>query len=75
MCSTSIVFDKRGDIVWEGMVNQPQDYRRSSYHTNALDSEHFQKEIETAAGRRAKRGQAGKPVKGLDHDVSQGELL
>jgi putative transposase len=111
-----------------GMVNQPQDYRWSSYHTNALGkpsslivphdeyrrmgrdvssrlevyralfnahldeevvgqirnatngnfalgSERFQKEIEVALGRRAKRGQAGRPVKGLDHDVNQGELL
>lgn len=111
-----------------GMVNQPQDYRWSSYHTNALGkasslivphdeylrlaldeahrleayralfkahvddeivaqirnatngnfalgSERFQQEIETALGRRAKRGHAGRPLKEPARDVDQGELL
>lgn len=111
-----------------GMVKQPQDYRWSSYHANALGKannmivahdeylrlglnendrlkayralfkahfdedvigqirdatngnfalgdERFQREIEAVLGRRAKRGVAGRPVKELNRDVNQGELL
>jgi putative transposase len=111
-----------------GMVNQPQDYRWSSYHTNALGkasslivpheeylrlgreqstrlesyralfkaqldeeivgqirnatngnyalgSERFQQEIETVLGRRAKRGQAGRPSNSESKDESQLGLL
>lgn len=111
-----------------GMVNQPQDYRWTSYHTNALGtasnlilpheeylrlgrdqksrlesyralfkaqlddeivgqirnatngnfalgSERFQKEIETALGRRARRGQAGRPGNSKGKDESQLDLL
>ena len=46
-----------------GMVVRPQDYRWSSYHANALGSERFQHEIEVALGRRASRGQSGRPRK------------
>ena len=111
-----------------GMVNQPRDYRWSSYHTNALGkgsnlivphdeylrlaldkderleayralfkahldaevvgqirsatngnfalgSERFQREIETALGRRATRGVAGRPSKQPIDEVDQRELL
>ena len=111
-----------------GMVNQPQDYRWSSYHTNAqgkasnlitphdeyqriaadekarlaayrelfkahldeavvgkirsatngnfaLGSERFQREIEAALGRRASRGQAGRPSNNSVNDDNQVELL
>ena len=110
------------------MVNQPQDYRWSSYHANALGKasnlivpheeylrlgrgedtrreayralfkahldeeivgqirnatngnfalggERFQKEIETALGRRARRGQAGRPSNNPGNDESQPDLL
>ncbi len=110
------------------MVNQPQDYRWSSYHTNALGkasnlivphdqylrlgqgqtsrlevyralfkahldeeivgqirnatngnfalgSERFQKEIEAALGRRARRGQAGRPVSSAADAENQLDLL
>jgi putative transposase len=109
------------------MVNQPQDYRWSSYHTNALGkasylitpheqylrlglddterreayrelfkahldeemvgqirsatngnyalgSERFQKEIEIALGRRASRGQSGRPANTLIDDEDQLDL-
>lgn len=111
-----------------GMVNQPKDYRWSSYHTNALGkasslitpheeylrigrdqqarlefyralfkahldeeivgqirsatngnfalgSERFQKEIESALGRRARRGQSGRPVNSKDDNEEQLDLL
>ena len=111
-----------------GMVNQPKDYRWSSYHTNALGkasslitpheeylriardpqarlesyralfkvhfdeeivgqirsatngnfalgSERFQKEIEAALGRRARRGQSGRPVNNNDDNKDQLDLL
>ena len=111
-----------------GMVNQPQDYRWTSYHTNALGkastlivphdqylrlapdeqarreayralfkahldeqivgqirnatngnfalgSERFQKEIEAALGRRARRGQAGRPVNSATDAENQLDLL
>jgi len=111
-----------------GMVNQPKDYRWSSYHANALGkagnlivphheylrlgrndearllayralfkahldeeivgqirnatngnyalgSERFQREIETALGRRARRGQAGRPVNRTGGDENQLNLL
>ena len=111
-----------------GMVNQPQDYRWSSYHTNALGkasslitpheeylrigrdeptrleayralfkahldeeivgqirsatngnyalgSERFQKEIEAALGRRARRGQAGRPGNNTIDEENQLDLL
>ena len=111
-----------------GMVNQPQDYRWSSYHTNglgkvsnliipheeyarlgqdqqtrlesyralfkahldedlvgqirnatngnfALGGERFQQEIETALGRRARRGQAGRPGNSGGKDENQLDLL
>ncbi len=111
-----------------GMVNQPQDYRWSSYHSNALGKasslitphdqyqriaadektrlaayralfkahldeeivgqirsatngnfalggERFQREIEAVLGRRASRGQAGRPSNNPNTDESQGELL
>jgi putative transposase len=111
-----------------GMVNKPQDYRWSSYHTNALGkasslivpheeylrlgreqntrlesyralfkahldeetvgqirnatngnyalgSERFQQEIETVLGRRAKRGQAGRPSNDMQPVENQGKLL
>ncbi len=111
-----------------GMVNQPQDYRWSSYHTNALakasslitpheeylriatdeqsrltayralfkshldeaivgqirnatngnfalGGERFQREIETTLGRRASRGQAGRPSNSPVDDESQLDLL
>ncbi len=109
------------------MVNQPQDYRWSSYHANALGkasnlivphdqyqrlaieecsrreayralfkahldeevvgqirnatngnfalgSERFQKEIEIALGRRARRGQSGRPTNTLIDDEDQLDL-
>lgn len=109
------------------MVNQPQDYRWTSYHTNAqgkaeplitpheqylrlgrdeptrleayralfkahldeelvnqirsatngnyaLGSERFQKEIEIALGRRARRGYAGRPANDINPDGTQGQL-
>ncbi len=111
-----------------GMVNQPQDYRWSSYHTNALGKasnlitphneyqriaadektrlsayralfkahldeevveqirnatngnfalgrERFQREIGAALGRRASRGQSGRPSNNASADENQGELL
>ncbi|HUW25681.1 MAG TPA: transposase [Gallionella sp.] len=111
-----------------GMVIRPQDYRWSSYHTNALGkasrfivpheqylrlgregaerretyralfkahldeevvgqirsatngnyalgSERFQREIGAALGRRAHRGQSGRPSKDAKMVVGQGELL
>jgi putative transposase len=111
-----------------GMVNQPKDYRWSSYHTNvlgkasslitpheeylrigrdknarlesyralfkahldeeivgqirratngnfALGSERFQKEIESALGRRARCGQLGRPVNNKNDDKEQLDLL
>ena len=111
-----------------GMVNQPQDYRWSSYHANglgklsnlivphdeyqrlaldqngrleayrglfkahldeevvgqirnatngnfALGNERFQREIESALWRRARRGQAGRPASRPENDANQGELL
>ncbi len=111
-----------------GMVNQPKDYRWSSYHANALGkssnlitpheeylrigrdqqtrlenyralfkahldeeivgqirnatngnfalgSERFQKEIETALGRRARRGQSGRPIHSKDDNEEQLDLL
>lgn len=111
-----------------GMVDQPRDYRWTSYHTNALGkanqlvvpheeylrlgrdekvrleayralfkahldkeiigqirdatngnfalgSERFQKQIEAALGRRARRGQSGRPVKNISDDESQMDLL
>lgn len=111
-----------------GMVNQPKDYRWSSYHSNALGkasnliipheeylrigrdqqdrlesyralfkahldeeivgqirnatngnyalgSERFQKEIETALGRRARRGQSGRPVSIKEDNEEQLGLL
>ncbi|MEQ1525189.1 MAG: transposase [Gallionella sp.] len=111
-----------------GMVNQPQDYRWSSYHTNALGkasslitphdqyqriaanektrlaayrglfkahldeeivgqirnatngnfalgSERFQREIEAVLGRRASRGQAGRPATGATDAENQLDLL
>ena len=111
-----------------GMVNQPKDYRWSSYHTNALSKasnlitpheeylrigrdqqtrlenyralfkahldeeivgqirnatngnfalggERFQKEIETALGRRARRGKSGRPSNQTSDDESQLDLL
>jgi putative transposase len=111
-----------------GMVMNPQDYRWSSYHTNALGKanrlitsheeylrlgpddvtrretyralfkahldpevvnairsatngnfalggERFQKEIEAMLGRRARRGQAGRPSSIPGNDANQGELL
>lgn len=111
-----------------GMVVRPQDYRWSSYHTNALGkasrfivpheqylrlgregaerreayralfkahldeevvgqirsstngnyalgSERFQREIEATLGRRASRGQSGRPGKDAKVDAGQGELL
>ena len=111
-----------------GMVNQPQDYRWSSYHTNALGkasslitpheeylrlgrdeqtrlhayralfkshldeaivgqirnatngnfalgSERFQREVEIVLGRRASRGQAGRPSNSSSNDDSQLDLL
>lgn len=110
------------------MVNQPKDYRWSSYHSNALGkaislitpheeylrlgrdepsrleayralfkahlddetigqirnatngnyvlgSEHFQKQIEVALGRRARRGQAGRPGNSASEEESQLDLL
>jgi len=111
-----------------GMVNQPKDYRWSSYHTNALGkpsklivpheeylriardqparlesyralfkahldeeivgqirsatngnfalgSERFQKEIEAALGRRARRGQSGRPSSNQIDQEYQLDLL
>lgn len=111
-----------------GMVLHPQDYRWSSYHTNALNkagrfimpheqylrlgrdavdrqatyrtlfkshldeevigqirsatngnyalgNERFQHEIEAALGRRASKGQSGRPSKNIPADANQGELL
>jgi putative transposase len=111
-----------------GMVNQPRDYRWTSYHTNALGKtsnliipheeyqrlgreenirleayralfkahldeeivgqirnatngnyvlggERFQKEIEVALGRRARRGQAGRPVNQPFDEENQLDLL
>lgn len=111
-----------------GMVNQPKDYRWSSYHHNALGKasslitpheeylrisrdqptrleayralfkahldeeivgqirnatngnfalggERFQKEIEVALGRRARRGQSGRPTNNSNDDASQMDLL
>ena len=40
----------------------------------ALGSERFQNEIETALGRRARRGYAGRPAKDINSDGMQGEL-
>ena len=41
----------------------------------ALGSERFQQEIETALGRRARRGQAGRPSNSEGKDESQLDLL
>jgi len=41
----------------------------------ALGSERFQKEIEASLGRRASRGQAGRPASNLIDDANQLDLL
>ena len=41
----------------------------------ALGSDRFQREIETALGRRARRGQAGRPVNQSSDDENQLDLL
>ncbi len=41
----------------------------------ALGSERFQREIEVTLGRRARRGQAGRPSKDTIEDANQGKLL
>ena len=41
----------------------------------ALGGERFQRDIETALGRRARRGQAGRPVNDSANDLNQGKLL
>jgi putative transposase len=49
---------------------------RSATNGNfALGSERFQREVEEALGRRAIRGQSGRPGKRSDRDETQGELL
>jgi len=49
---------------------------RSATNGNfALGSEWFQREVEVALGRRAKRGQSGRPCKSSAETEAQGELL
>jgi hypothetical protein len=49
---------------------------RSATNGNfALGSERFQRDIEAALGRRARRGQAGRPGNDLTSDANQGKLL
>lgn len=49
---------------------------RSATNGNfALGSERFQQEVEVALGRRARRGQTGRPGNSPDNEVSQGKLL
>jgi len=49
---------------------------RSATNGNfALGGERFQKEIEAMLGRRAGRGQAGRPGRIVEVDGAQGELL
>ena len=49
---------------------------RSATNGNyALDSERFQREIEMALGRRARRGKAGRPGNESSNDENQGKLL
>ena len=49
---------------------------RSATNGNfALGSERFQKEIEAALGRRARRGQSGRPVNSKDGNEEQLDLL
>lgn len=56
----------------EEIVGQIRSATNGNY---ALGGERFQREIETALGRRAKRGKSGRPRKILDADTMQGELL
>ena len=55
----------------EEMVNQIRSATNGNY---ALGGERFQKEIETALGRRARRGYAGRPANDINPDGMQGEL-
>jgi len=56
----------------EEIVGQIRNATNGNY---ALGSERFQKEIETALGRRARRGQAGRPSNNTSDDESQMDLL
>ena len=56
----------------EEVVGQIRSATNGNY---ALGSERFQREIGTALGRRAIRGQAGRPCNVPNEDASQGELL
>lgn len=56
----------------EEVVGQIRSATNGNY---ALGGERFQREIEMALGRRARRGQAGRPSHSLVDDANQGELL
>jgi len=56
----------------EGIVGQIRNATNGNF---ALGSERFGQEIETALGRRARRGQAGRPGNSTSDDESQLDLL
>lgn len=56
----------------EDVVGQIRSATNGNY---ALGCERFQSEIETALGRRARRGKAGRPGNESSNDENQGELL
>lgn len=56
----------------EEVVGQIRGATNGNY---ALGSERFQREIEAKLGRRASRGQSGRPCKETMEDANQGELL